>query len=325
MKITKLFASLILAVAAAIGFASCDTNSSADYVTTQELPGFLNFITDNNTMVTTVHTGVSYNLEFNYSDNTCNIKITGLRLPNQSFPVLQFSKVPWKYNSRGWKEIKMVDATPSAGNFANVPVFTEFRLEMLDYTIQQVYSPVVDLTYTINNNHSVQSVSSLAIVTGETKVKSPDGTEYSPADDDEPVYLITLDATNGTTVDTNLNTFFKKGDNQNLKANINISGARINNTVAAANVRIKNVPFTVKNGAIYLAYDQDAYTPATPLYPVTIDGSNTETTKNDCPITDLRGTLDINRGLSLTFDCKYKETVYDVDIKTEYPEVKEEK
>ena len=44
-----------------------------------------------------------------------------------------------------------------------------------------------------------------------------------------------------------------------------------------------------------------------------------------CPITDLRGTLDINRGLSLTFDCKYKETVYDVDIKTEYPEVKEEK
>ena len=196
---------------------------------------------------------------------------------------------------------------------------------MLDYTIQQVYAPVVDLTYTINNKHTVQSVSSLAIVTGETNVTSPDGTKYSPADDDEPVYLITLDATNGTTVDTNLNTFYQKKDNQNLKANINISGARINNTVAAANVRIKNVPFTVKNGAIYFTYNQNIYDPATPLYPVTIDGSNTETTKNDCPITKLNGSLDINRGFSLTFDCKYKEAVYDVDVKTEYPEVKEEK
>jgi len=325
MKIAKLFASILVAAAVALGFSSCNTNSNADYVTTQDLPGYLNFVTDNNTLTTTVHSGVSYTLEFNYSTNTCNIKITGLKLPNQSFPVLQFNNVPWKTNSRGWKEVTMIDATPSGGNFTTPPVFTEFRLEMLDYTIQQIYVPCVDLTYTINNTHTIQSVSSALIVTGTTKVTPPDGKTYSPNKEEEPLYLITLDATNGTTVDTNLNTFFQKKDAQNLKANINISGARINNTVAPTNVRLKDVPFTVKNGNIYFAYDQDVYAPAQPLIPVTIDGSNTETAKNDCPITDLRGTFDINRGLTLGFDCKYKDVTYDVDITTEYPELKEEK
>lgn len=324
MKITKLFASIILVAAIALGVSSCNTNSNAEYVTTQDLPGYINFVTDNNTLVTTAHTGVSYTLEFNYTNNTCNIKITGLKLPNQSFPVLQFNNVPWKTNSRGWKEIKMIDATPSGGNFATPPVFSSFHMEMLDYTIQQVYVPCVDLTYSINN-YSIQSITSALVLTGTTKVTSPDNKTYSPNKEEEPLYLITLDATNGTTVDTNLNTFYKKKDNQNLKANINISGARINNTMQPANVRIKDVPFTVKEGNVYFAYDQGVYDPAKPLIPVTLNASNVETAKSDCPITDLRGTLDINRGLTLDFDCKYKDILYDVNITTKYPELGDEK
>lgn len=285
MKNIKILGMLLCLAGVTATLPSCNDSDGSDYVTTQSIPGFFNNYTDIPTGEVATASGVSYTLDFNYTQNIVKVVINGLRLPDgTSYPSLTFDGLPWTLNSKGWKEINVSDIVPSGGNFAAPPHFNSFKFELLDRVIGQTYYPCVNCTYVINNRYSVRSIMSNQIEAGTTKSTSPEGTEFETED---PLYAIALNPVTS------------------------LASITINNAVFAANMpplnmTFEEIPYTVNGENITLRCGSLVPKIGGTPYP-------------SFPITDLEGVITLTEGMGLKFKCEVKGELYSVDVQCRYP------
>lgn len=184
-----------LAAVAVLTLVSCNTSDDTPYVTRWPYSDNACFlrVTDLNSGDVSTATGVSYTLEFNYTDVKANITISGLKLGNTSFPAIVLKDMPFSYDQSGWKHIVVSDIDASISGFSDVPHFDRFTLSILERVIKElnpstgmmedVYSPVIWVSYEVDGRYSVATYPRTMKYFGTTTTRSLESTETKKSTD----------------------------------------------------------------------------------------------------------------------------------------------
>ena len=184
---------LLLAAFAAMTMSSCNDVSDNEDITTQNLTGYFNYVTKLETNETTITTGASYTVEYNYSTNKADIIVNNLRLPNTDYPGFTFSGAKWEYDEN-WKVVYKASTVPTAINYYNVPTFTDFTFSLYDeyYTAtgstESQYIPRTVISFIVDG-YKVISRPTTPIFTATSVIASSTAATTST----NPVYVFTLD------------------------------------------------------------------------------------------------------------------------------------
>ena len=191
-SIKSIFAFAIVAV---VALASCNTVDDSPYVTRWPYSDNACFlrVSDLSSGEVSTATGVSYMLEFNYTDVTANVTISGLKLGNTSFPAILLKDMPFSYDQSGWKHITVTDIDGVINGFSDVPHFDRFTLSILERVVKElnpvtgmmedVYSPVVWVSYEVNGQYSVATYPRTMKYFGTTVTRSLDNSETKKSTD----------------------------------------------------------------------------------------------------------------------------------------------
>lgn len=297
MKLVNIKA-LFLSCAALIGLSAC-TNSSSDLTIEQILGQCLTYSKDINTNAQNFNR-ISFSAEFNYTNYTVDLIITGLELPQAGsstgiqFPKMELTGLPWAYDKDGWKVIDTESIKPSIVGINDVPVFKKFHFMLLDIFEGDQYKPGIIYDFTVEfgsgDNKSETDVVGCCM-TGKTVSKAPDGSEYCPEysqtnDKSKPIYWVDFD--------------FDKS-----KADIYLFNAKFLGNMPSLNLVFPDVPFTVSGGIF--SFVSDALTPEYNGVPYP-----------SFPISQLKATLDFKEGMKLTFHCNFRGSDYSVEFDGKY-------
>jgi hypothetical protein len=274
-KISLIFFSLI----ALLSFSSCDTNAG-DQKMTQYYSNCFNDVIDIKGGTENIFTGVSYSIEYNYTQATANVTISGLKLSNSSsISSITIPDLSWSYDSDGWRTIKSTYAVTSSG-----VTFSDIKIAFLDRYSGTSYVPAVEIHYTVNDQYQVYSVSKQQFMFGTTTSTCTDASASE-------MFFSNADSYYGFDIDTDTKT-----------ANVYLYNAQFLSTMPQlSNMQFANLPFTVKSGNITIK--QDADNVLTP--------SISSTPYPAFPITNFNAYLSSANG-SISFTCAYKDIPFDI-------------
>lgn len=282
---------LIIAVAALVGLASCNNSGSGDYETEQNIGGCFAEAVNTATGESVTSKSVGYYLRLNYTSGLATVEVSGLELPGGlKYPTLRFSDLSFSVEDNGWKKIKGTMVTPTSTGFGSLPTFSTLEIQLLDRITGQSYVPVIILRANVNGVISVLSAAKLQLFAGETVSVSPSGDRYKST---ETMYVVSVD--------------FEK-----MTAGIQLTGARFVEAMPSMDITFKDVPFTYSSGRILLK--RDALIP---------EMGNTP--QPSYPISNLVADFDISKGMELGFDCSVHGATYHVDAHLEYNPKTDEK
>lgn len=298
MKLSSL-KTFLVATATAIGFGAC-TNGSSELKIDQNLAQCLTYSKDINTQAQGLNR-ISFSTQFNYSNNTVDLAITGLEIPvagsstGLQFPKMEFQGLPWKYNNMGWKVIDLENVKPSIVGMNDAPVFTEFNFKLIDVFNGDLYTPGIMYDFEVeigtDDNKTEANVVGCCM-TGKTVSTSPDGLAYTPEEDD-------------AVKDKNKPAYWLDFDFEASKVDIHIYNAKFLGAMPSLNMVFPDVPFTVENGIIALN--------CASLIPEYNGIPN-----KGFPISQLTGTVNFTEGMTLDFHCNFRGADYSVEFKGKY-------
>lgn len=270
---------------------SCSSNSDSDTITEQAFPGFFANIEELTTGATAVYNNVSYSVRLNYTAQTADVQISGLRLPDgTSYPTMTLSGMRWIIDRDGWKVISASNITPAISGISNLPKFNSFEFRIyerfLEINQQSVYSPGVCARYTVNSIYNVLSSDTPQILYGETDVETVGGSDY----ESKAVEYVVAYNPDTRMLSLQMNGFrFRPG------------------SAVGYDLELRNIPVTVQNGAMY-------------FYAESIIPYLENTPFEACTFTNLRGEFNPGDGLEFTFNCTPRNDTesYIVDVDCDY-------
>lgn len=285
---------LFLSCIAALCLAGC-TNSSSEVTIDQILGQCLTYSKDRNTNAQNFNR-ISFSAQFNYTNYTVDLVITGLELPQAGsatgvqFPKMELNGLPWSYDKNGWKVIDVESVKPSIVGINDVPLFKKLHFMLLDIFNGDQYTPGImyDFLVEFGNGEDKNEADVVGCcMTGKTVSTAPDGIEYCPEDGQtneksKPIYWINFDFVTS-------------------KADIYLFNAKFLSNMPSLNLVFPDVPFTVSEGVFLLA--SEALTPEYNGVPYP-----------SFPISQLNGTLDFKAGMKLAFHCNFRGSDYSVEF-----------
>ena len=278
MKTTKILFILASVVMGAF-LPACNSGGDSDYITTQTVPSCINIITNGSAETPVIMTDVSYKLDVNYTAQTADLYIQGLKTPDgMQYPELLFKAVPFTVVGDGWKNIHLNNVMPTSTSGAmNLPVFTDLNFNVLDRMIDQyTYFPCFKITYSVNGYDVVSSTTSM-LFTGNSVVKAENadnGITYN-----EPYYLIGYNHEKGMAVIRGYN----------MKLNQNVYDASV--------IEMRNVPCTVDAAGRFIFSRPEA------VAAYTSSGNPSNLSENaNMGISNLVGVCSADNALTLNLD-----------------------
>lgn len=276
------------------GLVSCKGESS-DLVDNQTLGHCLTVAKDINTHTQAI-SRLSFLTQYNYSNNTVDLAVTGIVIPKagsvsgQAFPKMEFTGLPWAYNKFGWKVIDVKDVSPVITGVSESPKFINLQFLLLDAFDGAVYTPGIMYKFDVEYGESVVEINGCCM-TGKT-LSEAEGAVYCPEDDkslnedQKPIYWVDFDF-------------------ETSKADLYIYNAKFLDRMPSLNMTFEDIDFNVVNGEI--TFNCDALTPVSGGVPFP-----------SFPISKLKGTVDFAKGMSLEFHCDFKGTDYTVKFEGKY-------
>jgi hypothetical protein len=282
---------LALATLFALTMSSCNDSSGVDEVTTQTLTGYFNYVTDLTTNQSTITTGVTYTVDYNYSTSKADIVVNNLRLPNGAdYPGLTFSGVKWEYN-KAWKDVYKASAVPTAINFYNVPTFIDFKFNLLDEYISTSgsetsdYIPHTAISFTVSDYYII-SRPVAPIFTASTTVKANNATGMSTTSTN-PIYVFDLDLEDMVLAIAVNNFVLADGSSMNA-------------------VALKKIPFTIDGEVINFARDN---------FKSEMIGNSSDDYKYE--VSGLKGSYDF-KNFNIAYDITIDGVKYDISATMAY-------
>lgn len=223
---------------------------------------------------------VNYILDLNVTKSSAELDITGLELPDGTkYPEIGLGGLGVG-TDKNWTIVSAANPSVAVTGFGVQPLFTSFKLQLLDRMVGEAYVPSLAITYNVNNRYHVFSSRAGQIVTGTTVATAQDGSDFT---NDEALVGLTFDVTT-------------------MKVAIELPASKFASGMPAQNIVLKDVPCSISRNGI-ATISAGAITPFigdTP-YP-------------NFPITDLQGVYDFTGALSLRFTCTLGPAPYDVVI-----------
>lgn len=285
----KAFASVF---AAAIMMSSCTSSDNEPVTVNSNIGRCMTYIQDNNSKNEQYST-LTFGAEFNYTDYTVDLTISGLVLPTgatggDAYPSMVLKKLPWKFNKEGWRVINVKNVTPEITGMSVVPVFTEFNLLAADmFSDDGDYTPAFIYDFEIENRYEGKG----ALLSGRTTSTDPDGNFYIPE----------IDPSNHVRV-----AYWVDLNFDDKTADLYIYGAKFLNRMPSLNLEFPDIPFTYEyDGTIKLSMAN-----LTPEY--------NGLPYPSFPISALKGTLNFRTGLDLEFNCDFRGVRYKVTFAGKY-------
>lgn len=273
MKLTKTIGALAAFLILSLGVTSCSNdNKNEEFKVQQQITdSFLHIVDASGAYPDMNYTGVSYNIIYDYVAATADITIKGLKLPdNSQYPALTLKNIPFKVTKEGTRVVEGSNLASASDGFAAAPLFDKFKLTVGDRIIAEVYYPVLCLEYTINGTYKAVGSINSQLFSGTTVTTAADGSSYT---NEEPIYALVLDIAS-------------------MKASMTINNAKFVQTMPAQNMTFAGIPFTIsENGTISL---ESAQTIIPTINKVPFDAF---------PITDLKATYDLTKGMDAEFVC----------------------
>ena len=296
MKKSRLKA-IAVSIVAIAGLEAC-TSGSSELKIDQNLAQCLTYTKDVNTQAQGFNR-ISFTSQFNYTDYTVDLAITGLQIPvagssnGLQFPKMEFKGLPWQYNKDGWKVIDMENIKPSILGMNDAPMFKEFDFMLLDiFNDDQTYTPGILYDFDIEIGGETEANVVGCCMTGKTVSKAPDGLDYIPEDDD-------------AVKDKNKPAYWLDFDFDSSKADLYIYNAKFLAAMPSLNMVFPDIPFVISGGVITL--DSVSLIPEYNGVP-----------NKGFPISQLKGTVDFKDGMTLTFHCNFRGADYVVEFKGKY-------
>lgn len=223
----------------ALGFTSClntDGENKNEATITYGGTYCFNHVTDMQTGETFISTEPQYTLLLNYTDQLITPSMSSIRLTadgsNYAF------KLPALKVSTGMQDYSYAcsgsDITPEGQTQAYV--FDRFSFKAIDRAIKTangnyIYSPVYDISYSINNRYSVVVFPTRYDLLGHTTATADGSDPYTTKD---PIYTIVLDPKTG-------------------KATIGITDARFASDQSNMKIGVKDLPYKVTASGISIS------------------------------------------------------------------------
>ncbi len=295
----KYFKTVIASLLSLLLVASC-TSSNEDVVTDQTLGHCLSYAQDKDSRAQSFD-HLSFAAQFNYSNNTVDLTITGIVLPQAGsttglrIPKMTFSGLSWQYNKYGWKVIDVSNISPEIVGVTTTPTFKNLKFMVLDVFNGTTYAPGIQYDFVIDNE-SQTAGSSVEIVgccmKGKTISTNPAGVAYCPEEDE-------------AVTDKNKPTYWIDFDFEKSKADIYLYNAKFISNMPSLNLVFPSVEISINNGIIEL--QSEALTPEYDNIPFEM-----------FPISRLKGTVDFITGTTLEFHCNYKGSDFTIKFEGKY-------
>ncbi|MCM1066075.1 MAG: hypothetical protein NC418_00695 [Muribaculaceae bacterium] len=287
----KKFLSSLCACLCIFLVSSCSSDRDDRNYSEITFPGCFAFVTDVPNGADAVYTSVSYQVKQYYGDNSAEVLISGLKLPDgTSFPTMSLKGLTWTVDKDGWFVIKSKgEMKPTLSNYGTVPTFDTFELRYLNRYLQGAPSPGVCVRYMLNKVYSVTSAYARHNVYGLTE---------------------STNVATGTTFSTQATSYVLAFNMETRRLEITMNNSRFLEAMPTGfNIVLKNIPFTIVGSKAI--WDVDAITPeigGTP-YPA-------------YPISNLNGTFDFGDGLDMEFDCEPRGMgTFHVEVECDYANV----
>ncbi len=268
-KIFGAFCALLVLV-----MASCDPSSSGETIQEQTFPSCFVNVTDIADGTNTVYTQVGYKLTLNYTNNTADLLVSNLRLPDETaYPAMTLKNMPISYDKEGWIIVKGTAVSPEMTGVGNKPLFDSFELRLLGRIAGGSYVPALVMQYTIDGRYSVASSFAGQLLLGKTKSVLVGSDPAQTFETDESSYELLFDFTKKT-----------------LKMTIN-NAKFLDKMPNGMNIVLKDIPFTMSGATAH--WNVDAIKPYLADVP-----------QENFPITDMVGNLNFGSGMTMRFTCK---------------------
>lgn len=168
----KIFKTIMLSMAATLALTSCDSDDNEQTIQY----GYdynVSYVTDlnANTMLGTELDGAKYIMDFNLTEGTADVTITGLRLSADSSPIsLRIQNATFDYVN-GATVINVPNATSVYGGTHSI---TNFKYSQSMKSIEKFgrISVYYSISYTVDNRYNVVAVQEDAYLPGTTVVTS---------------------------------------------------------------------------------------------------------------------------------------------------------
>lgn len=271
---------LSLALIASMALVSCNSDTDNSYIIRQEYlsESCFNVVTDPSTGTKDVKTGVSYYFDFNYTDVTAEVSIRNLKIGSTTYPALVLQGLSWKMDEKGWKNITASNVTAVSTGSGSAPVFSTFRLSVLDRVVNQEYSPVVMVSYTVDG-YSVTTFPRSMSYFGKTNTAT--GPSAAPYETKDTWYTIKINP-------------------EDMTCALAVNQAKFAQAMPSLNMEFPGLDFEFQGTNISVS--KDALTP-------TIGG----TPMSAFPISELSGMFNIAGDMNLRFNCETKGVLYTVN------------
>ncbi len=279
----------LCAGAVLLSASSCIKSDNDDMQVYQTLSSYFNVYTNPNGTQQEFSSGVTYGINYNLSQSTAVVSITGIKVPGGStYPSLSFANLKFTTDAEGlWRKINVPFPTPYESGFSLN--FSNLVLNVADRNIAGIYSPATVISYNIGD-WTVNSFPELYLTEGTPVVTSDEGT-FDPGTDPAP-YSLSFDP-------------------EKQLCTITIEGMQFAQAMPAQNMRFKDIPFTVTGDAITIASNE-------PFTPYTVSGSNTEVPFTRGQISNFRAFFFSNNGVKISFDFTMGGKTFKAEINSLY-------
>lgn len=306
MKITKICASLLGALAISAAFSSCikDNSDPRGSSIPYGAEGMLVYsVADDDTIANT-----DVNIDFTYYVNTgvsttggvADITFSNLKLGDGlSFNELKFENLSWKFDYlSAWIKIAESTATPTEGT--TLP-FNAFIFDFMERSVaigsQYLSFPLIKVSF-MALGRQYYIMPKTVVNLGDTQVTNTlTGDVYNQSLTEQAIYCIYFDVA-------------KK------LATIDICGAKFDSSMPAMNMRFPDIPYTYDRNGMLVLEQKD---PITPLIVKDIfNFSATGTPYEQFPISNILGQTDAANNMRLTFTCTLALDKDNPDMKVPY-------
>lgn len=289
-SITRLLSLVALLSVIACG---CSSNENNDTITEQSFPNFFANVREFTSGATAVYSNIAYKVTLNYTAQTSDIQISGLKLPDgTTYPTMTLRNLRWGINSDGWKVISGTNVSPAISGFGNPPVFTRFEFRIYERFLEaegniSAYSPGACATFTINGLYNVLSSYTPQVLYGETTCEDTATDQKFTSEAVE--YVVTYN------VDTRMISLLMNG----IKFKSSSSDK--------FDLELRNIPVEVSNDGMSFKVDAAVpYLSGTPFESVAFS--------------DIKGVFNPGKGLDMTFSAspRNSSTSYDFTVECDY-------
>lgn len=258
----------------ALAVASCIPSGSGETVEEKTFPSCFVNVTDIADGTNTVYTQVAYQLTLNYTNNTADLLVSNLRLPDETtYPTMTLKNMPISYDKEGWIIVKGTAVSPEMTGVGNKPLLDNIEIKLLNRYSDLGYVLALLIQYTINGRYSVASSFAGQLLFGKTKSVLVGSDPAQTFETDESNYELLFDFTKKT-----------------LKMTIN-NAKFLDKMPNGMNIVLKDIPFTMSGATAH--WNVDAIKPYLADVP-----------QENFPITDMVGNFNFGSGMTMRFTCK---------------------